>query len=145
MAHMVPPQPPPAGSKPGIDAEREFFFALEAHLDDAWWVYHGLEYIETSRAEEGETDFLLVHREKGLYVIECKGRGVRPRPDGTWTRTYRGQVQRMHESPMEQAQDQVHDLTKALTRRVRRVWPSQRRLPFRFGHAAAFPLTAFGS
>jgi hypothetical protein len=145
MAHMVPPQPPPAGSKPGIDAEREFFFALEAHLDDGWWVYHGLEYIETSRAEEGETDFLLVHREKGLYVIECKGRGVRPRPDGTWTRTYRGHVERMHESPMEQAQDQVHDLTKALTRRVRRVWPEQRRLPFRFGHAAAFPLTAFGS
>ena len=142
---MVPEAPPAAGSKPGIAAEREFFFALEQHLDDGWWVYHGLEYIEASRAEEGETDFLLVHREKGLFVIECKGRGVRPQPDGTWVRAYRGRTERMDESPMEQAQGQVHDLAKALGARVKRLWPSLRRLPFRFGHAAAFPLTAFDS
>ena len=145
MAHMHPLEPPAAGSKPGIAAEREFFFALEHQLDDSWWVYHGLEYVESSRAEEGETDFLLLHREKGLFVIECKGRGVKPASDGTWTRSYRGRVERMHESPMEQAQEQVHDLTRALTQRVKRIWPARRRLPFRFGHAAAFPLTAFDS
>jgi hypothetical protein len=145
MANMVPPQPPPAGSKPGIDSEREFFFALEHQLGNDWWVYHGLEYIEPTRAEEGETDFLLVHRTKGLYVVECKGHGVERESDGTWTRRYHGRKQRMHQSPMEQAQDQVHDLSRALTARVRKVWPDRRRLPFRFGHGVTFPSRAFAA
>lgn len=75
MAHMIPGVAPRPG--PGRRAERALYEALQSGLDDGWFVYHGLDILERDRAREGEIDFLLLHREHGLLVVECKGDGVR--------------------------------------------------------------------
>jgi hypothetical protein len=60
MAHMIPPRPPPPG--PGYKAERLLYEALSDQLDDEFFVYNRLKYIEPMSVREGEADFLVVHR-----------------------------------------------------------------------------------
>ena len=138
MAHMIPPTPPPPG--PGSRAEGALYAALEAGLDDEHFVYHNLCYIERSSAREGQADIVVLHRQHGLLVIECKGGGVRRGRDGKWTRTVgSGQVEELRRSPWQQAQDQVRTLVRELSKRARKIKLASR-FPLPFGFAVAFPL-----
>lgn len=129
MAQMIPADPPP--DTRGKRAERALYLALEEALSDDHFVYHGLPYLARERAEEGEVDFLVVHRERGMLVIECKGGGVVRKASGDWVRD-----DRRIESPFDQAQGQVKTLVRELEAR------SGARLPFVHGHAVAFPFAA---
>ncbi len=116
MAHMIPDLPPAPG--PGRHAERVLYDALRAHLPDEYFVYHGLHYLEHQRAEEGEVDFLLVHRERGLLALECKGKGVRRTSAGRWVRETSDGREAAMESPFRQAQRQIKALVKELQTRM---------------------------
>lgn len=127
---------------PGARAERLLVDALRHSLDDGWFLYPRLAYLDPRRAAEGESDVLVLHREHGLLAIECKGVGVR-RSEGRWVRLLDDGVQRpMRESPFEQAQRTVKALARLLTERARALFPGLERLPFVHGHAVAFPLAA---
>jgi len=136
MAHLIPPVEPAAG--PGRRAERLLYDAFRAGLDDGWFVYHSLDLLERERAREGEIDFLLLHREGGLLVLECKGEGVRRRGEGLWLRARGDGDAEPMRSPFAQAQGQVKTLVAELGERMRGAFPE--RFPFVHGHAVAFPL-----
>ncbi len=138
MAHMIPDTPPGPGE--GKKAERMLFEALQDGLSDEYFVYCNLRYLEGGRAGEGEVDFLVLHRTEGMLVIECKGNGVKLKPDGRWYRMCDHGEEEMSRSPEEQAKDQVRDLVKELKKRMLGVKGMDlKRLPFAFGHAVAFP------
>jgi len=133
---MIPGVAPRPG--PGRRAERALYEALRHGLDDGWFVYHGLDILEHEHAREGEIDFLLLHREHGLLVVECKGDGVRRTGEGRWVRARGDGGEEPMQSPFAQAQEQVKTLVGELGERIRGAFPE--RFPFVHGHAVAFPL-----
>lgn len=142
MAHMIPTSPPRFG--PGQDAERLVYEALRGTLDDDYFVYHSLKYHHAGCAAEGEIDFLVLHREQGMLVIECKGAGVERDGHGKWWRLVGdGRREPMSESPFDQAKRQLWQLVDVLKPRYWRALTSRKgqELPFAFGYAAAFPKT----
>jgi hypothetical protein len=67
------------------------------------------------RVAEGEADFLVVHPERGMLVIECKGFGVRRTGTGQWLRAdSHGGEKPLKESPFEQASRHKYELMKRL-------------------------------
>lgn len=142
MAHMIPTTPPRYG--PGRDAERLVYEALRGSLDDETFVYHSLKYHHAGCAGEGEIDFLVLHREHGMLVIECKGGGVELDGHGNWWRLVGdGQREAMRESPFDQAKRQLWQLVEVLKPRYWNALSSRKgeELPFAFGYAVAFPKT----
>ena len=133
---MIPPTLPAAG--PGRRAERALWEAFHAGLDDEWFVYHSLDILDGALAREGEIDFLLVHRDHGLLVVECKGEGVHRTSQGRWVRKQPDGRDQEMQSPFGQAQGQVKALVHELQARMRGSFPE--RFPFVHGHAVAFPL-----
>jgi len=120
-------------------AEAELYRALQRGLSDDFYVYHHTPFVDPRDAAEGEADFLVLHREFGLLLIECKGSGVHRLSDGGWVRTWKGQ-ETPTQSPFDQAQGNLRKLVRILFERGRDIWPaSARDLPMIFGHAVAFP------
>lgn len=139
VAHMIPEEP--RWDAPGAAAERTLFEALRAELDDEYFVYHRLGVLDRVRAREGEADFVVLHREHGLLVVECKGGGVRRTGTGRWLRVCpEGREEELAESPFAQAQRHVKALVGELEARLPRLFPEcGGRLPLTHGHAVAFP------
>jgi hypothetical protein len=138
MAHIYPREYRNTG--PGSGAEKLLHEALRDGLNDDYFVYHGLRYTGEATAREGEADFLILHREHGFFVVECKGAGVERKRTGEWVRRrHDGSTERLRESPVAQAQRQVKDLTRLLEPRMNRMFPGLEGFPFVTGHAVAFP------
>ena len=61
------------------DSERRVLDVLRK-LDETWCVYHGVRIVVRPSggkpAKEKEIDFLLLHRDHGMLVLEVKGGGV---------------------------------------------------------------------
>ena len=146
MAVMTPSTPPP--NEQGSKAERDAYLAFKRDLPDEFRVFHGLELL-TDDGKQGEIDFLIVHPELGLLVVECKGGGVERDYNGRWQRWYNGSAEPMNESPWEQADGQLRQLLPQLKDRLREVddpefepIPRGGGFPYAYGTAAAFPLAS---
>ena len=138
MAQIFPSQPQFTG--PGGRAERLVFDALRLGLPDSWFVYHHLGYVAVEAAAEGEADFLLVHPQFGLLLIECKAKGVAYSAQAGWQfLDADGKRQPMSQGPAEQAQRTVKNLVRELERRLPQVFPELDRLPLVHGHCVALP------
>src|SRR5579884_4166290 len=82
MAHMYPPDGPSAQTT--SSAEIKVYNAL-ATLDDAYHVIHHTQWVTKpsgrgrrgSKRQIGENDFVIIHPEKGIIVLEVKGGRVR--------------------------------------------------------------------
>ena len=80
MAKMFPPDAP---SNPDLRGESEVYHLL-SQLDDDFYIFQDRYWIFKNKdgaRTERETDFLLVHPQKGLLIIEVKG-GTRFSYDG---------------------------------------------------------------
>lgn len=113
-------------------SERKVHRALQS-LDDPWQVFHGIAWQSprNGRQGDGEADFVLLHPQAGLIVLEVKGGGIRV-AGGKWTS--RG-ASGLHDikNPYQQATASQH----ALVGFLREADP---KLPFLdAGHAVAFP------
>jgi len=77
---MYPEEIPPDAAP----SERRVWPALE-RLPDPWRVFHSVAWQSRrgGRPGDGEADFVLLHPDRGLLVIEAKGGGIRLR-DGVW-------------------------------------------------------------
>ena len=139
MALMVPPSPPPW--RPGWFAEKNLFEALRSGLPDEYHVFHDYAYLGSAQPREGAIDFLVVHRERGMLAIECKGDGVHLRGDGTWMRvTASGREEPLDESPFRQSQRHIKELVEELRPKIVHLFPELGGIfPFVYGHAVAFP------
>lgn len=142
MATMIPSVPVPRGGGEGIPSgEAKAFIALSA-LPDAWRVYHSKTYYlhadhPRGALREGEIDFLLLHPEHGLLVLEVKGGGISY--DGREDRfTSVDRLGQTHEirHPFRQAQQHEKDVVALL---LGTSFGAETLPPFAHGHAVVFP------
>jgi hypothetical protein len=124
---------PAARQTNGERAERKVEDRIRAALPAGATLHVNVRYIakpDSARpGHDGEADLVLVHREFGLLVIETKS-GTPSRSGDTW---FLG-TKKLDRSPFRQAEQNKHDLVRALADILA---IDQRDL--RAGHAVAFP------
>jgi len=135
MATMIPGLP--VAGMP--TSEAKVYRALQA-LPDEYRVYHALSHYAGPSAgravREGESDFLVLHPEHGLLVVEVKGGGIRY--DGRerrWSSVGSDGVEHPIQDPFAQAQRNVKTLMAEIQRRSPPTVPTS----FAHGSAVAFP------
>jgi len=88
-------------------AERRLFRLFQAQLPDDFVVLHSVKWLVRERRfdRDGEADFLIVHPDLGILVLEVKGGGVRvDDQSGTWSTVDRhGEEHVLKRSPFDQA------------------------------------------
>jgi hypothetical protein len=127
MARMYPQRLPDDASA----SERPIFNALQ-QLSDPWRVFHSVAWQSrrNGRQGDGEADFVLLHPEHGLIVIEAKGGSITIK-DGDWFTSNKSGMYPI--DPFEQAVSSKHALVKYLRDAI----PELPRLAT--GHAVWFP------
>jgi len=141
MARMYPNQ---LSSETESDAERMLYQAFQDELDDSYTVFHGAAWLSQDaegRPRDGEADFVIVHLQRGILVMEAKGGSIRYDPrTGRWISTdWHGQTHDIKD-PFAQARHSKYALQDRL--RVMLHMPPQRRI--NVGHAVAFPDVVVG-
>lgn len=130
MARFFPTEP-----MNNYASERTVRAAL-ARLDDKWRVFHSVAWQSErhGRQGDGEADFVLLHPEHGLLVLEVKGGERIEVTDGRWFSINSRTGQRVPiKNPFEQAKDSKY----ALLRYLEGVDPRLAAIPV--AHAVAFP------
>lgn len=120
-------------------AERRVFERLARALPDAYDVLHHVSWVQRrghGGAKDGEADFVIVHPERGVLVLEVKGGLVRYESEsGLWATQPGGRGEpALIADPFEQATEAMHQLRRWLQQ-----LPGWRREWGPFGHAVAFP------
>ena len=116
MARMLPDIDP---SKIEHESEVPVYVALRDQLGDDYVVLHSYPWLRPWRDEallEGEADFVVLHRSRGIIILEVKG-GSTIRYDGRrWFRdTNRGSKE--FQDPFEQARRNMHALLNIIDER----------------------------
>lgn len=111
MARMIPAVPV---NNIAHDSEALVYAALEGGLSKKYTVFHSYPWLRLWRGDEGrallegEADFVVVHPERGLLVLEVKGGKVH-HEDGRWHRRVRDSLKPIRD-PFEQARRNMHAL-----------------------------------
>jgi hypothetical protein len=120
-------------------AERRIFGLLESQLPDDFTVFHSVAWLSRMRggqAYDGETDFLVAHRELGILVVEVKGGQIEY--DGvtrSWFSTDRNNKRhKLSKDPLDQAKSARYNLYGKLTDA-----PLTRKYHYKVFHALCFP------
>jgi hypothetical protein len=119
MAQMHPRAGPVEGTTSA--AERQLYALLRDRLDDTWHVIHGAErYFKATKGRlvRGEIDFLLVHPDYGVAVVEVKGGQIqRDSATGKWFSVDReGVAHPLSPSPFQQVDESARHLRYFLTK-----------------------------
>lgn len=134
MAHLFPPF---FDSSTKSDAERRFYEAIQRELNDDWYAFHQVRWIdqdELGRPRDGEADFLIAHAQLGVLVVEVKGGKISFDPmTGHYQSKDRNGLVHDIDDPFQQAVGSKHVLIAKL--RKQPDWPTHRVI---FGHAVAF-------
>lgn len=118
-------------------AERRLYEGFLEQLDDAFVVYHSVDWVLAGRDGpiEGEADFVIAHPEHGVLVLEVKGGSLSYEPaTRTWFQTGQSGKHPLREDPFHQARDEMHSLMEIL-----RAQPGWERWRPSYGYAVAFP------
>ena len=102
ILHPDPPRIPPQ-----LPSEREVLAALKTLPPEAH-VFVRLAILDPDSNRDRELDFLVLHPELGIVIIEVKGHGVEPQGDHWLRRLPDGSQQRLEESPGEQLSRQQY-------------------------------------
>lgn len=108
ICHPDPPRIPPH-----LFSEQEVLSALRTLPPEAH-VFVRLRLLDAETNRDRELDFLVIHPELGLVIVEVKGRGVEPRGDHWIRKDAQGREQVLEESPGEQLQAQQYALLRFL-------------------------------
>ena len=120
------------------NAERKIFeWFQSAPGTDKWIVLHSLGITTHSKVIYGETDFLVLAPQLGIFALEVKGGRVK-RENGTWYFTNRyGETNSKVRGPFEQAKDGIFSIVEAMKKRVD---IEHRHIPnVLFGYGVMFP------
>lgn len=136
MARMVPSVDAPTITH---SSEAQVYEALKDQLSDDFTVIHSYPWLRPWREQdslaEGETDFVILHRQYGILVLEVKG-GDGIRYDGkNWFRESSGGPKRFQD-PFEQARRNMHALIDIVEERSEGTLTKH---DFVYGYAVAFP------
>jgi hypothetical protein len=130
MARMIPQKPHPETKS---QAELKLFTEFERQLPPDYTVFHSVTWqlrVKDSGLQDGETDFLVVHPEFGILIVEVKGGYIR----------YDGQIDQWYSNnipikdPFKQGRNNKYSLLEKL-----RELPYWRERWITVGYAAAFP------
>lgn len=139
MAKMYPEEfPEQQESKVAQSGERLIYDALARDLGDEYEVIYSVAWLgrdPAGEAKDGEADFVIIHRKRGVVVLEVKGGGISRNPkSGKWTSTDRNNRRWSIKNPADQAKRSKYALRSKL-------WslPDWNRRQLRYGHAVAFP------
>ncbi|HET8527076.1 MAG TPA: ATP-binding domain-containing protein [Actinomycetota bacterium] len=133
MARMVPFPMLPTDSA----AERRLYEGFLEQLDDAFVVYHSVDWVVAGRKgpDEGEADFVITHPELGLLALEVKGGRIEfDSRTKRWTQTGHSGTHVLDEDPFHQAQDGMHSIVRILEGQ-----PGWERWRPSYGFGVAFP------
>lgn len=115
MAHMYPESGPVVST--GSSAERRIYDLLKDKLDDEYWVFHSVRWVKKERngsLTNGEIDFVIVHQERGILVVEVKGGRIDI--DGRqWKSVDRADTPNDIDDPFQQSENAAHSLKNHLT------------------------------
>jgi AAA domain/Nuclease-related domain len=119
-------------------AERRLYEGFLEQLDDAYVVFHSVDWVLDGRRgtpEQGEADFVIAHPQDGLLILEAKGGDVRYDPERRrWSQGGRTGTHVLDEDPFHQARDEMHSLVRIL--QAQPGWDSW--MPS-YGYGVAFP------
>ena len=105
--------PDPARIPPHLHSELQVLAALRTLPPDAH-VFTRLSILDEKTNEERELDFLVIHPDLGLVIVEVKGRGVEPRSN-YWIRRREDKTEEvLKETPGEQLNAQQFSLLRYL-------------------------------
>ena len=116
MAIMIPSVISPEVKS---SAERKIFEWFQNALGtDKWIVLHSLGITTHNKVIYGETDFLVLAPQLGIFALEVKGGRVK-RENGIWYFTNRyGKTNSKVRGPFEQAKDGIFSIVDAMKKRV---------------------------
>src|SRR4249920_585987 len=118
-------------------AERRLYEGFLEQLDDAYVIYHSVDWVVGGRAgpDEGEADFVITHPELGLLALEVKGGRVAYDPaTKRWTQTGHSGTHGLDEDPFHQSKGAMHSLVRILEGQ-----PGWDRWKPSYGFGVAFP------
>ena len=118
-------------------AERRLYEGFLEQLDEAYVIYHSVDWVVGGRGgpDEGEADFVITHPELGLLALEVKGGRVAYDPvTRRWTQTGHSGTHGLDEDPFHQAKGAMHSLARILEGR-----PGWDRWRPSYGFGVAFP------
>src|SRR5215204_3751382 len=118
-------------------AERRLYEGFLGQLDDAFVIYHSVDWVVGGRAgpDEGEADFVITHPDLGLLALEVKGGRVAYDPAmKRWTQTGRTGTHELDEDPFHQSKGAMHSLVRILEGQ-----PGWDRWKPSYGFGVAFP------
>src|SRR5437867_13276408 len=111
VARMVPFPMLPTDSS----AERRLYEGFLEQLDDAYVVYHSVDWVLAGLGgpAEGEADFVIAHPDDGILVVEVKG-GTIAYDDATrtWRQSGRTGPHGLDEDPFHQAENAARPLAE---------------------------------
>jgi len=118
--------------------------SLQSRLGDDFIIMHSFPWLAPERDDlnsplrEGEADFVLLHREKGVLVIEAKGGEIVLR-NRQWSRVISGGRLK----PIRDPAQQVRRAARALRKRIELICDTTVYDKIRFATAVAFPHAVF--
>lgn len=119
------------------DSERLVYRALRDQLSNDFVVLHSYPWLRQDRdgtLREGEADFVVLHQEKGMLVLEVKGGELRYQ-HGTWARKKSSGFAPITD-PFKQARKSMHYLVERIEQGTKGdVQPHD----YSYGHAVVFP------
>jgi len=120
-------------------AERLLYKLFEVQLPDSFIVMHSVKWLMRDRRHhdhDGEIDFLIVHRELGLLILEVKGGRIRVEgATGRWyTKNRFGQETQLKTNPFSQAERNLYKLKEKLAEA-----PKTRPFSYRLQRGIALP------
>lgn len=117
-------------------AEKKLYTLFRDQLPDTYHVFHSVAWQSRSwrgGARDGEADFVIVHPNQGILVLEAKSGEIRfDGRQGAWFQNDRP----MGKSPLKQARDAAYHLIQNTLQEESSYW---QRVRLAFGHAVAFP------
>lgn len=140
MAHIVPQLDEHQLKALRSRAEADVYQTARTLWADDTLVVFSLPWIRVGpygQPRDGETDFVVINRDRGMLTIEVKGGGVEVSPNsGTWTSIDRDGNRHLIKDPFEQAKREKYALRDYLAEQ-----PQWQRLNLRptLGHAVLFP------
>lgn len=142
MARMYPEKLPDLVES---NAERLLYKLFEEQLSDNFIVMHSVKWLMRDRRHhdcDGEIDFLIIHRELGLLVLEVKGGRIRVEgTTGRWfTRDRFDQETLLKTNPFTQAERNLYNLKEKLAEA-----PKTRLYSYRFQRGIALPDVNIGN
>ncbi|MDE0105027.1 MAG: NERD domain-containing protein [Bryobacterales bacterium] len=135
MGRLFPALNPEEIKNPG---ERAVARVLIEQLPRRVEIFHSFNWLAKDRRgtiREGECDFLLLDRERGVLFVEVKG-GSLVFDGQQWVRDVRGETRILNKDPFAQATQCMHQIIKLVKRQFTQFGGD---LPFTYGTAVAFP------